>query len=142
MLLTFKTVSSINATDIFQKSFGVKLYNSEDIFQSKLHASRGGLDTRQVAGSFPLSHFITCDFLSPLIFHQMESLLVNEFLKMSSAHYNKVNSFICMFSITDTKSVAPSKAIKHILNLSYIIIHVHALEGLYILCYLLLNFLA
>ena len=31
---------------------------------------------------------------------------------MPSANYNKVNSFICMFSITDAKSVAPSKA-KH-----------------------------
>ena len=43
---------------------------------------------------------ISRGFLSPFIFHQMESLLVNEFLKMYTAHYNKVNSFICMFSIT------------------------------------------
>ena len=57
---------------------------------------------------------ISCGLLSPFILHQIKSLLVNEFLKMSSAHYNKVNSFIWMFSITDTKSVASSRA-KHIL---------------------------
>ena len=55
-------------------------------------------------------NFIFRGFLSPFIFHQMESLLVHEFLKTSSAHYNKVNSFRCMFSIIDTKSVAPSKS--------------------------------
>jgi nucleoid-associated protein YejK len=49
------------------------------------------------ANVFLHKNSIACDFLSPFIFHQMKSLLVNEFLKMSSAHYNKVNSFICMF---------------------------------------------
>ena len=75
---------------------------------------------------------ISRGFLSPFNCHHMESLLVNEFFLMSSAHYNKVNSlYACMFSITDTKSVAPSKA-KHILNLSQIIIH---LKG-YIFCFI------
>jgi hypothetical protein len=78
---------------------------------------------------------ISRGFLSPFIFHQMESLLVNGFLKMYTAHYNKVNSFICMFSIT----VAPSKA-KHILNRTYCKSLYYTLERLYVLFYLLLKF--
>ena len=80
---------------------------------------------------------ISSGLLSPFIFHQMKSLLVNEFLKTSSAHYNKVNSFIMYVQHHRYEVCRFFESKTHFKSF----INHYILERLYILFYSLLKFL-